>query len=144
MINMFRKQQGQGLTETLMITVLIGLTVLAFISFQNHLSYYTELAQQKAYANLLAKAKIETLRYFSVLNTTAGYTAYQNITTGNESNTVGNTAYTINYTITSNTSPTYKNINLTVSWTDRRGNAQLIRYVTNIASVDPSLAVTYM
>jgi Tfp pilus assembly protein PilE len=144
MINTFRKQQGQGLIESLMIAVFIGLSVVAFINFQSYLSYQTELSQQKANANLLAEARMEALRYYSVQNTTAGYTAYQDIASSSQNDTVGNTTYTSTWTVTTNTSPAYKNISLTVTWTDRRGNAQSVRLVTNVVSVDPSQPASFM
>lgn len=144
MISIFHNQKGQGLIETLMIAVLIGLSAVAFINFQSYLSYQTELTQQKANATLIADSQLETLRYYSVLNTTSGYTAYQNITTSSSSTTVANTTYTTNWTVTTNTSPAYKNISIQVSWTDRRGNAQSVRIVTNVASIDPSQPKDYM
>lgn len=144
MINTFRKQKGQGLIESLMIAVFIGLSVMAFINFQSYLSYQTELSQQRANATLLAEAKMESLRFYSVQNTTTGYTAYQGIVSSSQSNTVGNTTYTSTWTVTTNTSPAYKNISLTVTWTDRRGSAQSVRLVTNVVSSDPSQPATFM
>lgn len=144
MINIFHKQEGQGLIESLMIAVFIGLSVIGFINFQSYLAYQTELSQQKTNANLIAEARLETLRYFSVVNTTTGYTAYQNIASSSQSNTVGNTTYTTTWTVTTTTSPAYKNISIVVAWTDRRGNAQTVRLVTNIASLDPSQAASFM
>ena len=143
MINIFRKQQGQGLIESLMIAIFIGFSAIAFINFQSYLAYHTELSQQKANANLLAEARMESLRYFSVQNTTAGYTAYQGIVSSSQSTTVGNTTYTSTWTVTTTASPAYKNINVAVTWTDRRGIAQTVRLVTNIANIDPSEPASY-
>jgi hypothetical protein len=149
MINMHPKLlnmkiQGQGLIESLMIAVFVGFNAVAFIGFQNYLTYNTELLQQQFDANLIAKSRIESLRYFSVLATTSGYNAYQDIATGTENLTVGNTTYTSSWTVTTNTSPSYKNISETVSWTDRRSTARSISLVSNIASSDPSIPASFM
>jgi Tfp pilus assembly protein PilE len=137
-------QSGQGLIETLMIAVLLGFSALAFISFQSYLAYSTEVTHQAAEANLIAKANLETLRYFSVINTTSGYNAYQSIATSSQLTTVDNTTYTLSSTVTTTATPAYKNIQLTVSWTDRRGNAQTVVLVTNIAGLDPGSAGSFM
>jgi Tfp pilus assembly protein PilV len=137
-------QRGQGLIEALMIAVFVGVNVMALISLQNYLTYTTSLAQQQSNANLLAESEIELLRDFGVLNTTSGYTAYQQIVTNSSSSTLGNTTYTLNWTVTPASGLAYVTVSVSVSWTDRRGLAQSARLITNIAGVDPALPASYL
>jgi Tfp pilus assembly protein PilV len=138
------KDRGQTLIEALITVLILGVGIIALIRFQNYLSYDTSLAQQKAAALIVADKKIESLMDFQVLNDTPGYTSYQSVATGSSTDTVGNTTYNLSWTITSNTNPTYKTVDLTVTWTDRRNATQSIRVVTRISGVEPSNSAVVM
>lgn len=138
MINSSHKLRGQGLIETLMVILFISASVVAMLSFQHYMSINTNVAQQRSIATNLAIQKTEILRNFSVVNTTAGSTAYADIANGTATNTIGNTTYTSTWTITNNTTPTYKVITMVVSWTDRNGTSNSITLVTNVAGIDPA------
>lgn len=135
---------GQTLIETLVTLVFISIGVIALIRFQNYLSYDTSLSQQKADATILAQSTIETLRDYQVLNNTSGYTSYQSISSGSSTVTGVTTTYTVSWTITSTTNPTYKSIDVTVSWTDRRGTAQSVRLISNVAGIEPANSAAVM
>lgn len=135
---------GQTLVETLVTIVFISMAVIALIRFQNYLSYDNSLSQQTATAITLAESEIETLRDFQVLTTTSGYTAYSSIASGSSTNNGTSAVYTITWTVTSYTNPTYKNISVTVSWTDRRGTAQSVQLVTNVAGIQPANSAAVM
>lgn len=132
-----RYQKGQTLVEVLVSLVFITAGAIALIRFQNYLAYDTNLTNQKAEAMLLATSKIESLCDFQVLNNTSGYTSYQSIVSGSASSTGATAVYSITWTVTAFTDPTYKNIAVVVSWTDRNNNSQSIQQVTNIAGIDP-------
>lgn len=129
--------KGQTLVEVFITLLFVAVSVIALIRFQSYLAYDNNLSQQKSIATMLARNKIEQLRDFQVLANTAGYTSYQSIVTGSSTQTVTNTSYTISWTITANTNPTYKLINVNVAWTDRYSGAQSVRLVTNIAGIEP-------
>lgn len=137
-----QKLLGQTLIETMVTLLFISVSVIALIRFQNYLSYDNSLSQQKSEATLLGQQKIEQLRDFQYLNDTSGYTSYQSIATGSQTTTGVNATYTLAWTVTSFTNPTYKNVDLTVSWTDRYNTAQSIRLTTRIAGIEPSLSAT--
>jgi Tfp pilus assembly protein PilV len=120
--------------------LLISISIAAIVRFQHYLSYSTNSTQQQTDANILAVKQIETLRDFKVLNTTAGYAAYQDIASGTSNATVGNTTYTINWTVTANTNPTYKTIDTTVTWTDRFSTSQTVRLISRVAGLDPVIS----
>lgn len=128
------KQQGQGLIETILVFLLISGSIVALITFQNYLAYSNSLVQQQTTALNLAINQIETLRDFYLLTGTG---SYQNIASGSSSSTASGATFTTTWTITTNTSPNYKVIDVTVSWTDRRNSSQSIRLVSRVAGLDP-------
>lgn len=138
------KLAGQTLIEVLITVLIIAGSVIALIRFQNYLAYNNSLNQQKADAMSLATQQIETLKIFQVLNTTSGYTAYQNILTGSSSPTINNTTYTINWTVTTNTNPDYKVANVVVSWTDRYSTSNSVTLTSDIGRIDPANSASVM
>lgn len=138
------RQQGQGLIEILMTVLFIGIGVLALIKLQNYLAYGNDFAYQRSDAVRIAARQIEILRDFQVVNNTSGYTSYQGIASGSSTVAGTNTTYSVNWTVTSFTNPTYKTINVTVSWTDRYNAAQSVNLVTSVAGIDPSSSSTVM
>lgn len=131
-------KQGQTLIEVLITLLLISVSVIALIRFQNYLAYDNSFAQQKSEATLLVLKQIEILKEFQVLNNTAGYNSYDSITSGTQTIAGKNASYTVAWTVSSFTNPTYKNIDVTATWTDRINNSQSIRLITNIAGIDPA------
>lgn len=136
--------KGTTLIETLITLLIIAVGVIALIRFQNYLSYDNSVSQQKADATTLAQSTIESLRDYQVLNNTSGYTSYQSIASGTSTVTGTTTTYNISWTISTTTNPNYKNIDVTVSWTDIRGNAQSVRLISNIAGIEPANSAAVM
>lgn len=136
--------KGQGLIETLIALLFIAVSVIALIRFQNYLAYSNNITQQQADATILASKQIETLRDFQVLNNTNGYTSYQSIASGTGSFTGINTTYTITWTVTPYTNPTYKMIDVVITWTDRYNNSQSVELITHVAGIDPSYSSAIM
>ncbi len=139
-----QRMKGQTLVEVLVSLLFITVGALALIRFQNYLAYDTSMAQQKGTAMLLAISRIETLRDFQVLNNTSGYTSYQSIASGSSTSAVSDATYTITWTVTTFTSPDYKTVAVTVSWTDHNGNTQSIQQVSDFAGIDPQYSATIM
>ena len=137
-------QIGQTLVEVLITVLIIAVSVISLIRFQHYLAYDSNLTQQKADAMSLASKEMESLRYFQVQNTTSGYTAYQDIVTGSSAATISNTTYTINWTVTTDTNPNYKVVNVAISWTDRYSNANSVTLVSDIAGIDPAHSASIM
>lgn len=136
--------KGQTLLEVMISLLILAVGVIALVRFQSYLAYTNSLAQQTNEASILGMKEIESLRNFQVLNNTSGYTSYQSIASGSSTTTGQNTTYTVTWTITANVNPTYKNANVTVSWTDRYNTAQSIQLSTNIAGIDPQYSSTIM
>lgn len=133
-------QTGQGLIETLIALLVVSGATIALIQFEHNLGYNNSIAQQQAEATILATNTLESMRAFGVINTTAGYTSYQSIANGSSSSTGANATYNLNWTVsTSSTTPTYKTVNMTVTWSDYTGTSQSISLSTIILGLDPSL-----
>lgn len=135
-----KNRRGQTLIESLMALLFIGISVVALIRFQNYLAYDNSLSQQYGTATMLALSEIESLRDFQVLNTTAGYTAYQDIVSRSSTFSGTTASYTITSTVSAFTNPTYKAIDVTVSWNDRYGTARSVRQITDVAGIEPQLS----
>lgn len=132
---------GQGLIEVMMTLLIIAGSVIALLRFQNYLAYSNSVANQQSTATQLAVSKIETLRDFSALT---GTNSYANIASGSSSFTGTSATYTITWTVTPFVNPTYKTIDVVVTWTDRYGNAQSTELTSMVAQVDPSYSATIM
>lgn len=130
-------QKGQTLIEIMVTLAILSIGIIALVRFQNYLAYDNSLTQQKSEATILAVKKLETLKDFQVLNNTAGYTSYTSIASGTSSSTGVNATYSLSWTVTPYTNPTYKNLDVTVSWTDRYGTAQSVRLISNVAGIEP-------
>ena len=137
-MNMFKKHNGQTLVEVMITVVFIAVSAVALIRLQNTLAYDNSYAQQKSEALILATKQMETLRDYQVLNNTSGYTSYQSIASGSSTVTGVNASYSLTWTVSSHTNPTYKTLDVTVSWTDRYNNAQSVQLTSNVAGLDPT------
>ena len=141
---MHKKPAGQTLIEVLITILIIGVGVIALLLYQNYLSYDFSVAKQRNDATALATNQIEILRDFHVIDDTTGYDSYQDIASGTSTATISNTIYTLTWTVTAFTNPTYKRIDVSVQWTDRNAGAQTVRLVSIVAGVDPLYSAIVM
>ena len=135
---------GEGLIESLICMLLIFGSIVALMSFQANIAYNDDVSAQTTDAVMLAVNELETLRDFQVLNTTPGYSAYSSIASGSSSSVGMNATFTLVWTVTPTATPNYKNINVAVSWTDRRSVAHTITMSTDVAGIDPSYSSSVM
>lgn len=139
-LNSKRKKHiaGVSLVELLVTLLVLTIGITALIKFQATYFYYYDVAKQQADAIDLARKTIESLRNYEVLDTTPGLTAYADIASSTSTVVGSNTTYTVTCTVTTNTSPDYKTVNVQVSWNDRRNIAKSITLTSIIAKIDPS------
>lgn len=135
---MLNQNKGAGLVEILITLLIIAMGVLALARFQQGLVYNDDISQQESDAVIIATSKIESLRDYKTI------TDYNTIASGSETSVKNNTTYTINWTITTFASPSYKTINVSVSWPDRYGTMQTIAQETKLAGLDPVLSAGVM
>jgi Tfp pilus assembly protein PilV len=137
-------QKGQGLIESLIAMLIIFGTVVALMSFQATLVYNDNVSAQTTDATILAMNQLEKLRDFQVLAVQSPYAAYASITSGTTTSTGANTVFTITWTVTNFTNPTYANIAVVVTWTDRRAIAHTLTVVSKVAGIDPTYSSSVM
>ncbi len=134
------RYHGEGLVETMIAFLIIAGSVVALTRFQSNVAYSDSVTQQQSEATILAQSKLESLSDFQVIGTQSPYFAYQDIISGTSTKAGENSTYTLTWTVTPFVNPTYKVIDIFVSWIDRYNNAQSVRLVTRVGSIDPSLS----
>lgn len=138
------KYRGQTLVEALVTLLFIAVGVVALVRFQNYLAFDNSVSRQKADATAIAQSRMETLRDFQVLNNTSGYTSYESIASGSAVVTGSTATYNVAWTVTTNTDPDYKDVTVTVSWTDRNGGSQSVVLNSRIAGIEPANSAAVM
>ncbi len=133
-----RHQRGFSLAEILITLLVMGIGLVALAKFQGGLLQGSDLAKQRTVAANLAQDKMEELRNFETV--TGSSASYSSIASGTDTQTVGNATFTITSAITSNTNPTYKTANVTVSWTDQDNVGQSVNLVSQISDNAPELS----
>jgi type IV pilus modification protein PilV len=156
-----KNEAGISLLEVLFAVLLLAVGVLANMRFQRQAYREVGLASARVVASELATEKLDDLRAFSVLNTTTGRRAFQDI--GNNTGgsiasgtvTVDNQVFTRSWTVVNwyyastgaaatttvpagGGLPAMKEVTVTLSWTDLNNNAQSLSLSGVIAGTDPA------
>lgn len=132
-----RKQRGLSLIEILIALLILAAGVIALAKYQGDMVRNRAEVNQQNYAMELAQDKIENLRHYEVITTTAGKKAYDDIVNGTSSVVGVSATYTLTWTVTDNVSPPYKTVRVTVTWTDSTNTSRTITLDTVIGKVDP-------
>lgn len=135
---MERQLKAVGLIEVLVALLILAIGILLIVRFQGTTFENRAIINQRNEALQLAQSRIDQLRHYQVLDTTSGKVAYEDIANGSESVTKASTIYTVSWVVTEQTSPDYKVIQVTVTWTDRDNVAQSITLSTIVGRIDPS------
>ncbi len=153
-----KRMSGFSLIEALIAFLIIGVGLLGAAKMQALLSTDSAVSQQRDEAVVVAQDLIERFRSFSVLTSTAGSVAYADITNSATAETVAgvNASYSRSWTVEeccidqsslANACPAancgsnemrWKNLSVTVAWTDKGNNANSVNLVTKIARLEPS------
>jgi prepilin-type N-terminal cleavage/methylation domain-containing protein len=129
------RQRGFTLIEALVALVVMAFGMLALAGMQLTLSRSGDLAKQRIEAMRLAQGRIERMRSFTGISTgTVNWNGLDAI--ANETVTT-NAAYTVASTMAGVDTDAMRPVNVTVSWTDRAGEAQTIAMATVISQSDP-------
>jgi len=134
---MIKKSKGFSFIEVLVTLLVISVGLLAISSFQGKLLKDNTMANQKSEAIIMAQQKIEELRNFEQVLSSAGKTTYEDMAAGTEAITAENTIYTRTWTIAENTALAYKTITLNVSWTAPDGSAEMVTVSSIISKASP-------
>lgn len=135
------RQHGISLIEAVVALAVMAFGLLGVVGLQTSLRANADISKQRSEAVRIAQQAIEQQRQFSVIATTAGRFAFDDIITQTPPNIVGiNATYTLTQTVVDNADPRHKTLTATVSWTDRAGAVQSISLSTVIAAVGPELS----
>lgn len=137
MINMHHKK-GFSLVEAMIALVLVAAGVAVFVRFESVMLRDRQYIDQENEAVVVARNKINQLRGYSVIPTTSGQNAYDDIISGSSSVVKATTTYNLSWTVTTNTNPDYKTVRITVSWTDSRNQSKTVVFDTIIGKVNPA------
>lgn len=136
-MNTINKQRGISLVEVLVTMAILAFGLLALAKFQGTIATFSSQNKKSSIAMNIGQQKIEELRAYEILDTTAGKFAYADISSGNDSVISNNTTYARNWTVTTNTDPDYKTVRMVVSWTNRANASQSVELVSIIGRFDP-------
>jgi len=134
-------QKGIGLIETTIALLLIAIVIGSLIRLQIYISYSNGVNQQENTAIIIAKDKLETIKDYRSLT---GANSYASIANGAETVTGKNTEYTVTWNVTTWTDPSVKQIDVTVTWTDRRSTAHTIELSGRVQEENPSAPAQVM
>ena len=144
MIASRRGQLGFTIIEALVALVVMGFGILALAGMQATMSRNADDARQRTEAARLAQEKVEELRSFTgiaatlVGQGTVNATAINWNALANGSDTVTtNAAYTRTWTFAGVTTDPSRPLTVTVAWTDRVSQAQIVSLSTVISKSDP-------
>ena len=131
------RQRGLTLIESLLAFVVLSVGLLALLRVQPELRQHAELARQRSEAVRLAQQEIEGLRAFTSL---ADHAAIADHAHTVEPDGLGSPRYAIARRVDAGSWPHARAVDVSVTWTDRRGEAQQVLLSTLIAAHEPALA----
>ncbi|MBL8348573.1 MAG: prepilin-type N-terminal cleavage/methylation domain-containing protein [Rubrivivax sp.] len=143
--DILRAPRGISLIEALVAMAVMAFGMLGVVGMQATLRANADLSKQRTEAMRIAQERMEDLRNFSVLNTTAGSKAFQDKATFGATTVTGyttNTTYTVNGAVTPTTPSTHKTLSINVAWTDRTGATQNVSLVSALANIAPELSAS--
>ncbi len=135
-------QRGVSLVEAIVAMAVMAFGMLAIVGLQSTLRQNADVAKQRSEAVRIAEQAIEEWRGYSVMPTTAGLKAYDDLALGALPDVPlsgTNANYTLRQTVTA-FAPGLKSLRAEVSWVDRAGQPQSIVLNTIIAAADPALS----
>jgi Tfp pilus assembly protein PilV len=137
-----RRQRGVSLIEALIAFAVMALGMLGVMGVQTTLRFNSDIAKQRSEATRLAQEQMEQLRAFSVLVTTPGMRAYNDIASAGPTDVNGYTMTNTVYTLTTQVQPLAdrRDVTVTVAWNDRQEGQQSVVLHSVIAGIDPALS----
>lgn len=138
-----RMQRGFSLMEAMVAMLITSFGLLALAGINLKLARNEDVAKQRSEAVRLAQEKVEALRSFTQLDTAAGVLAWADLANGNDSISGSaayhtNTSYARSWQVLDTANDPMRRVQVTMSWTDRVGEAQSVTFSSVISKTDPS------
>jgi Tfp pilus assembly protein PilV len=140
-----RARRGVSLIEALVAMAVMAFGMLGVVGLQATLRGHADMSRQRTEATRIAQERIEGLRNFSVLETTAGAQAFADKVTFASTTVTGyttNTTYTVSGAVTPTGAAAHKTLVVDVSWADRTGATQTVRLMSAMAQIAPGLGAS--
>lgn len=140
-----RARRGISLIEALVAMAVMAFGMLGVVGMQATLRSNADLSKQRTEAMRIAQERMEDLRNFSVLPTTAGAKAFADKASFGPAAVTGyttNTTYTVSGSVTPTTASPDKTLVIAVGWTDRAGSPQNVTLISAMANISPELAAS--
>jgi hypothetical protein len=134
-------QRGVSLVEAIVAMAVMAFGMMAIVGLQSTLRLNSDITKQRGEAVRIAEDAIEAWRAFSVIETTAGRTAYNDIALGALDDVAvngSNTTFTLKRTVSPGQG--WKAFRVEVSWIDRTGLEQRVALNSVIGGADPALS----
>lgn len=145
-----QRESGVSLIEALVALAIMAFGMLGVIGMQATLRFNADVSKQRSEAVRLAQEEIERLRNFSILATTPGSVAFDDIASVAAATVSLPASANATYTRTTTVAPAVagdpllKKVTVSVSWLDRRAasstDSQAVTLTTMIAGIAPELA----
>ena len=141
-----QRRRGVALIEALVALAIMAFGMLGVIGMQATLRFNADASKQRSEAVRLAQEEIERWRDFSVLASTPGKAAFDDIASTAPATVAlpgnSNATYTRTTTVAAAVAgdPLLKKVTVTVSWLDRRAASSTVTLTTVIAGIAPELA----
>jgi len=140
-----KRQRGLSIIEALIALVIMGFGILSLAGMHTTLTRNVDTARQRTEAVRLAQEKIEELRSFTGIDSTitgqstvlATARNWDALASSTDSITT-NVTYARAWTFAGAISDTMRSLTVTVSWTDRTGEAQAVTLNSVISKTNPS------
>ena len=131
-------QRGTSLFGTLIAFLVLSLGVLAAARLQTELRLGAEVARQRSEAVRLAQREIEALRAFTVVATTTGQPAFDDIAS-RSSSVDGAARFTLTRQVDDEVALHAKRVGVRIDWADAAGNAHQVALDTVVDGSEPAL-----
>ena len=138
-----RTLRGVSLVEAMVALAVMAFGMLAVVGVQSTLRLNADIAAQRSEATLLAQARMERERSFTLIEAPVGVPSWSTIATDGDPLLVDglNARYEVRRTVTYNEQPA-KVLQVTVSWNDRSGQPHSVVLNSSIAAAAPALSGT--
>ena len=137
--------RGVSLIEALVALLVMAFGMLAVVGVQLSLRANADVSRQRAEALHIGEIEIEKWRGYTSLDAAEGQVAFASLVSSDgtvvtDSSVFGNAEYSLRRTVTDGTGS--KTLVVDVSWVDRSGTTQSVRFDTVIAQVVPGIGGT--
>ncbi len=129
-----KKSSGQLLVEVLITMAILSVGLLGLIKLQGLVIFHSKYVWQQHQAVSIATDKLEEMEQWSDNPPIGSVNTYDDIASGSEQKTYGNTVYTSTWTVTENSNLAYKTITVQVQWSDINGVSRQISLSTIVNS----------